>query len=253
MKLTKLLIFCFLSVLFSVYGQAQDVSIKGKIIDENGLPIPGVSILIKGTSKATVSDMDGSYQLKANSNGTLVFSFVGYATVQETIKGRSTIDVKLKPESQSLQEVVVIGYGTQKKSLITGASSNFKGEDLASLNTGSAMDALQGIAPGISITKNNGSPGAGTRVTIRGLGTIGNSNPLYVVDGVSVGNIDYLNPSDIESVDVLKDAASAAIYGSRAANRVVLITTVKGVKIVRQKLAMITISVCKTYTKTWIR
>ena len=153
MKLTKLLIFCFLSVLFSVYGQAQDVSIKGKIIDENGLPIPGVSILIKGTSKVTVSDMDRSYQLKANSNGTLVFSFVGYATVQEAIKGRSTIDVKLKPESQSLQEVVVIGYGTQKKGLITGASSNFKGEDLASLNTGSAMDALQGIAPGISITK----------------------------------------------------------------------------------------------------
>jgi len=230
MKLTKLLIFCFLSVLFSVYGQAQDVSIKGKVIDENGLPIPGVSFLIKGTTKATSSDMDGNYQLKADSNGTLVFSFVGYGTVQEAIKGRTTINAKLNPESQSLQEVVVIGYGTQKKGLITGASSNFKGEDLASLNTGSAMEALQGIAAGISITKNNGSPGAGTRVTIRGLGTTGNSNPLYIVDGVSVGSIDYLNPSDIESIDVLKDAASAAIYGSRAANGVVLVTTVKGRK-----------------------
>jgi len=230
MKLTKLLIFCFLSVLFSVYGQAQDVSIKGKIIDENGLPIPGVSILIKGTKTGTSSDMDGNYQLKADSNGTLVFSFVGYATVQETIKGRTTINAKLILESQSLQEVVVIGYGSQKKGLLTGASSNFKGEDLAALNTGSAMEALQGIAAGISITKNNGSPGAGTRVTIRGLGTTGNSNPLYIVDGVSVGSIDYLNPSDIESIDVLKDAASAAIYGSRAANGVVLVTTVKGRK-----------------------
>lgn len=230
MKLTKLIIFCFLSVLFSVYGQAQDLTIKGKVIDENGLPVPGVSILIKGTTKATSSDMDGNYQLKADSNGTLVFSFVGYGTVQEAIKGRTTINAKLNPESQSLQEVVVIGYGTQKKGLITGASSNFKGEDLASLNTGSAMDALQGIAAGVNITKNNGSPGAGTRVTIRGLGTIGNSNPLYIVDGVSVGNIDYLNPSDIESIDVLKDASSAAIYGSRAANGVVLVTTVKGRK-----------------------
>jgi TonB-linked SusC/RagA family outer membrane protein len=231
MKLTKLLIFCFLSVLFSVYGQAQDVSIKGKVIDENGLPIPGVTILIKGTTNATSSDMDGNYQLKADSNGTLVYSFVGYGKIQEAIKGRTTIDVKLNPESQSLQEVVVVGYGTQKKGLITGASSNFKGEDLAALNTGSAMDALQGIAPGVNITKNNGSPGAGTRVTIRGLGTIGNSNPLYIVDGVPMGaGIDFLNPSDIESIDVLKDAASAAIYGSRAANGVVLVTTVKGRK-----------------------
>lgn len=230
MKLTKLFIFCFLSVLFSVYGQAQDVSIKGKVIDENGLPIPGVTILIKGTKMATSSDMDGNYQLKADSNGTLVFSFVGYTTVQEAIKGRTTINAKLSPESQSLQEVVVVGYGTQKKGLITGATSNFKGEDLAELNTGSAMDALQGIAAGVNITKNNGAPGAGTRVTIRGIGTTGNSNPLYIVDGVSVGNIDYLNPSDIESIDVLKDAASAAIYGSRAANGVVLVTTIKGRK-----------------------
>ena len=230
MKLTKLIIFCFLSVLFSVYGQAQDISIKGKIIDENGLPIPGASILIKGTTKATSSDFDGNYQLKADSNGTLVFSFVGYGTIQESIKGRSSINVKLKPESQSLQEIVVVGYGTQKKALITGANSNFKGEDLAALNTGSAMNALQGIAAGVSITQNSGAPGAGTRVTIRGLGTIGNSNPLYLVDGVPVGNIDYLNPSDIESIDILKDAASAAIYGSRAANGVVLVTTVKGKK-----------------------
>ena len=230
MKFTKLLIFCFLSVLFSVYAQAQDVTVSGKVIDENGLPIPGTTIMIKGTSMSTSSDMDGHYQLKAAANGTLAFSFIGYASVQEAIKGRTSINVKMSPESQSLQEVVVVGYGTQKKGLLTGASSNFKGEDLAALNTGSAMEALQGIAAGVNITKNSGAPGAGTRVTIRGLGTIGNSNPLYIVDGISVGSIDYLNPSDIESIDVLKDAASAAIYGSRAANGVVLVTTVKGRK-----------------------
>ena len=230
MKFTKSFIFCFLSILFSVYGHAQHVTVKGKVYDQNGLPIPGVSILIKGTSNATVSDMDGSYQIKATSNSTLVFSFIGYNTTQEAVNGRNRIDVKLYSSTEALQEIVVVGYGTQKKALLTGASTNLKGEDLAALNTGSVMDALQGIAPGVNITKNNGAPGAGTRVTIRGLGTIGNSNPLYIVDGVSVGNIDYLSPSDIESIDVLKDAASAAIYGSRAANGVVLVTTVKGRK-----------------------
>ena len=140
----------------------------------------------------------------------------------------------------------------KRKDLSRELVSNFKGEDLAALNTGSAMDALQGIAAGVNITKNNGSPGAGTRVTIRGLGTIGNSNPLYVVDGVSVGSIDYLNPSDIESIDVLKDAASAAIYGSRAANGVVLVTTVKGRKGRPAKISYDYYYGFKIYTKTWI-
>jgi TonB-linked SusC/RagA family outer membrane protein len=230
MKFTKLLIFCFLFTLFTVDGQAQELSITGRVLDENGLPIPGASILVKGTTKSTSSDFDGNYGLKASSNGTLIFSFIGYSKAEQAIQGRTRIEVKLKPESQTLNEVVVVGYGTQKKGLITGAASNFKGEDLALLNTGSAIDALQGIAAGVNITKNNGSPGAGTRVTIRGLGTIGNSNPLYIVDGITVGDIDYLNPSDIESIDILKDAASAAIYGSRAANGVVLVTTVKGRK-----------------------
>lgn len=230
MKLTKVLIFCISSLLFTMSLQAQDVIVGGKVNDEKGMPIPGATILLKGTANATSSDFDGKFSIKTPSTGVLVVSFVGYATLNVQVNGRTQIDVKLNPESQSLNEVVVIGYGTQKKGLLTGASSNFKGEDLASLNTGSAMEALQGIAAGVNITKNSGSPGAGTRVTIRGLGTIGNSNPLYVVDGVSVGNIDYLNPSDIESIDVLKDAASAAIYGSRAANGVVLVTTVKGRK-----------------------
>ncbi|REG90464.1 SusC/RagA family TonB-linked outer membrane protein [Flavobacterium aquicola] len=230
MKLTKLLVFCVSSLLFSVVLQAQDITVSGKVNDEKGMPIPGATILIKGAGTATSSDFDGKFAIKAPSTGVLVVSFVGYATLNVPISGRTQIDVKLNPESQNLNEVVVVGYGTQKKVLTTGASINLKGKDITALKTGSAMEALQGIAPGISITRNSGAPGAGTRVTIRGLGTIGNSNPLYVVDGVSVSNIDYLSPSDIGSISVLKDAASAAIYGSRAANGVVLITTVKGTK-----------------------
>ncbi|MDR6846253.1 TonB-dependent receptor [Flavobacterium granuli] len=230
MKLRKVLIFCFWSLLFSIGLQAQDALINGKVTDQDGLAIPGANVLLKGTNVTTSTDFDGKFSIKSPSNGVLTISFIGFSTIETPISGRDQINVKLVPESKSLQEVVVIGYGTQKKGLLTGASANFKGEELASLNTGSAMEALQGIAAGVNVTKNSGSPGAGTRVTIRGLGTIGNSNPLYVVDGVSVGNIDYLNPSDIESIDVLKDAASAAIYGSRAANGVVLVTTVKGRK-----------------------
>ena len=129
MKLTKVLIFCFLSVLFSVYGQAQDVSIKGKVIDENGLPIPGVTILIKGTSNATTSDLDGIYQIKAASSGTLVFSYMGYTSVKEAINGRTTINVKLQVEQQSLQEVVInVGYGTQKMKNSTNAVSKVKSD-----------------------------------------------------------------------------------------------------------------------------
>ncbi|MDR7369308.1 TonB-dependent receptor [Flavobacterium aquidurense] len=230
MKLTKLLIFCISSLLFSVIAIAQDVTVNGTINDESGLPVPGATVLIKGTTKATASDFDGKFQINVPSNGTLTISFVGFDTVNEIVNGRTKVSIVLKAASQNLNEVVVVGYGTQKKGLITGSTTNLKGETLKELNTGSAMEALQGIAPGVSVTRNSGVPGAGTRVTIRGLGTIGNSNPLYVVDGISVGNIDYLSPSDIESIDVLKDAASAAIYGSRAANGVVLVTTIKGKK-----------------------
>lgn len=230
MKLTKLLIFCISSLLFTVVLQAQDISINGKVNDENGMPIPGATILIKGTTTATSSDFDGKFEIKAPSNGVLVISFIGYATLNVEVSGRTQINVKLNSESQNLNEVVVVGYGTQKKMLTTGASLSLKGKDITALKTGSAMEALQGIAPGVSVTRNSGAPGAGTRVTIRGLGTIGNSNPLYIVDGIAVGDIDYLSPSDIGSITVLKDAASAAIYGSRAANGVVLVTTVKGSK-----------------------
>ena len=233
MKLTKLFIFCLLSVLFSVYGQAQDVAIKGKVIDESGLPVPGVSILIKGTTKATSTDMDGNYQFKADTNGTLVFSFVGYGTVQEAIKGRATINVTLRSESQSLQEVVVVGYGTQKKSVNTGAISSVKAKDLEKIPNGRVEQALQGRVSGVIVSAQSGQPGAASTVRVRGLTTFdtyGGNNPLWVVDGVIIdsGGIGFVNQSDIESMEVLKDAASLAIYGARAASGVILITTKKG-------------------------
>jgi TonB-linked SusC/RagA family outer membrane protein len=233
MKLTKVLIFCFLSVLFSVYGQAQDVTVSGKVIDESGLPIPGVTISIKGTSKATATDIDGNYQLKAASNGTLVFSYMGYSSLQEAINGRTRIEVKLTPESQALQEVVVVGYGTQKKSVNTGAISSVKAKDLEKIPNGRIEQALQGRVSGVIVSAQSGQPGAASTVRVRGITTFdtyGGNNPLWVVDGVIVdsGGIGFVNQSDIESMEVLKDAASLAIYGARAASGVIIVTTKKG-------------------------
>jgi TonB-dependent starch-binding outer membrane protein SusC len=211
---------------------AQDRTVSGKIIDENGLALPGVSVLVKGTQSGTVTDADGAYTIGGvNDNSILVFSFIGYKAEEVAVSSRTVIDMAMTTDVNTLQEVVVIGYGEQKKALVTGANIHQDGAQLQALNTSSVMEALQGITPGVSISRNNGQPGAGTKVRIRGIGTIENSNPLYIVDGVPVGNdINYLAPSDIQSIDVLKDAASAAIYGSRGANGVVLVTTRRGKK-----------------------
>jgi TonB-linked SusC/RagA family outer membrane protein len=160
----------------------------------------------------------------------LVFSFIGYQVLEFPVNGRSSIDVSMVVDVKALDEIVVVGYGVQKKKLTTGANFNVKGEQIQGLNTTSTMDALKGITPGVSITQTNGQPGAASKVYIRGMGTTGDATPLYIVDGVTQSNIDYLSPSDIESMDVLKDAASAAIYGSRAANGVILVTTKQGKK-----------------------
>lgn len=219
--------FCLASI--SIYSQTNEI--KGTVSDRDGLPLPGVSVIVKNTINGVTTDFDGNFTLSGVQKGeTIVFSYVGFKGQEIVVDNFNSLNVSLEEDTQSLEEVVVVGYGTQKKALVTGASVNVKGEDIAALNTGTAMQALQGTTAGVSITRDSGQPGAGTRVTIRGLGTIGNSDPLYIVDGVAVGNIDYLSSSDIESIDVLKDAASAAIYGSRAANGVVLVTTVKGRK-----------------------
>ena len=209
---------------------AQEVTVQGRVTYQaDGSPLPGVTIMVVGTNTGVLSGVDGTFSIPARMGATLRFSFIGMTPVEVTVTS-STVNVTMADEPTDLDEVVVIGYGVQKKALVTGANLNVKGEQIAELNTSTAMEALQGIATGISVTRNSGAPGAGTKATIRGLGTIGNSAPLYIVDGVSVGNIDYLNSSDIESIDVLKDAASSAIYGSRAANGVILVTTKKGTR-----------------------
>lgn len=213
----------------SMFSQTKTVS--GTVTDDTGMPMPGVAVVVEGTTNGVQTDFDGNYSISGVSAADiLAFTYVGMKPQTVTVGQQSTIDVVLEASLQALDEVVVIGYGVQKKALVTGANLNLKGEDIAMLNTGTAMEALQGVAPGVSVSRNSGAPGAGTEVTIRGMGTIGNSSPLYIVDGVAVGNIDYLSSGDIESIDVLKDAASAAIYGSRAANGVVLVTTRQGSK-----------------------
>ncbi|REG98080.1 SusC/RagA family TonB-linked outer membrane protein [Flavobacterium aquicola] len=228
MKLTRLFIFCVSSLLFTVIMQAQDITINGKVNDEKGMPIPGASILIKGTATAASSDFDGKFEIKAPSDGTLTISFIGYGTSNVQIDGRTQITVQLKSESQNLNEVVVVGYGTQKKSVVTGAISSIKADQLSHLSVGNTAQALQGQTAGVTVLPQSGAPGAGTKIRIRGAGSNGNSDPIYVVDGMRTSNIDYLDPNDIEKIEILKDAASAAIYGADGGNGVVMVTTKKG-------------------------
>jgi TonB-linked SusC/RagA family outer membrane protein len=232
MKLTKLLIFCVSSLLFSVIAVAQDVTVNGVINDESGMPVPGATILLKGTTKSTASDFDGKFQIQVPSNGTLVVTFIGYTTVNEAVNGRTKIAIQLKPESQTLNEVVVVGYGTQKKSVVTGAISSVKAADLEKVPNGRVEQSLQGRVAGVSVAAVSGQPGEKSKVRIRGITTFreGGNDPLWVVDGIAVdaNAIGFINQSDIESIEVLKDAASAAIYGTRAATGVILVTTKKG-------------------------
>ena len=218
-------------LLMSAALMAQSVTVKGVVVaDADEFPLPGVTVMIKGSTTGTITDLDGNFTLEASPSDVLEVSYVGFKTENATVGSKRAFNFSLKEDIAGLEELVVVGYGVQKKALVTGANANVKGDAIEKLQPPSAMEALQGTVPGLSITRNSGAPGAGTKVTIRGLGTIGNSSPLYIVDGVSVGDINYLAPSDIESIDVLKDAASAAIYGSRAANGVVLVTTKKGKK-----------------------
>lgn len=226
-SLQKPLVFLFLLCLFPLGAMAQSI-IKGTVNDENGEPVIGATVKVKETQKGTITDFDGNYSIEAASNATLVFSYVGYVTQEVKVGGKSTLNITMKEDNTTLNDVVVIGYGTMKKKLVTGATVQVKGEDIAKLNTTNALEAMQSSTPGVQITSASSQPGKGYKVYIRGIGTIGDSQPLYVIDGVAGGNLDGINPNDIESIDVLKDAASAAIYGSRAANGVILVTTKQG-------------------------
>lgn len=204
-------------------------TVTGTVRDSEGQPMSGVTIMVQGTTVGTLSGVDGKYSLPVPAGATtLRFSFIGFGDQEVAVAGRTVIDVTLEETLTGLDEVVVVGYGTQKKKLVTGSTVQVKGDDIQKLSTVSPMTALQGQTPGLSIIKNTGQPGDGFKVNIRGMGTIGNSQPLYVIDGVPGGNIDNMSPADIESIDVLKDAASAAIYGARGANGVILVTTKQG-------------------------
>lgn len=208
----------------------QQPNIRGKVVDDKDIPLPGVSVKINNSTTGTLSDIDGNYNISASSTDTIVFSMVGFTTQKVAVSGRPTIDVKLETEVTRLNEVVVVGYGTQRARDLTAPITTIKGEDISKQTTASPMQALQGKAAGVQVINNGGAPGTGVTVKIRGTGSIGDfANPLYVVDGVFVNNIDFLSDNDIEDITILKDASAAAIYGVRAANGVVLVTTRKGI------------------------
>ena len=203
-------------------------TITGTVSDNNG-GIPGVNIIVKNTSKGTVTDFDGNYTIdNIDSNAILVFSFVGYITKEIPVNGKTVIDVVLIEDSQALDEVVLVGYSSRKKSTLTGAVSIVDMSDLEKTRVTNVSQALQGQIAGVQVTSSTGAPGDPIEVRIRGEGTIGNNNPLYVVDGIPSSDINFLNQADIKTITVLKDASSAAIYGSRASGGVVLITTKSG-------------------------
>ena len=207
--------------------QQATKKITGTVVDAQG-PVIGASVMEKGTTNGTVTDFDGNFTLNVNPGATIVLSYIGYETQEIVVGNQSNFNITLNEDDAVLEEVVVVGYGTMKKKLVTGATVQVKGDDIAKLNTTNALEAMQSSTPGVQITQSSSQPGKGYKVFIRGAGTIGDSQPLYVIDGVAGGNLDGINPNDIESIDVLKDAASAAIYGSRAANGVILVTTKQG-------------------------
>lgn len=216
--------------LLSVAGlYAQSVRGISGTVTSDGEPLIGASVVEKGTTNGTLTDVDGKFTLSVKENATIEVSYIGFTSKTFAVGQQTVFNVELKEEANVLNEVVAIGYGVQKKKLNTGATLQVKGDEVAKLNTTNPLQALQGQAPGVQISSTSGQPGADMKVTIRGLGTIANSGPLYIIDGIE-GDISVLNAADIQSIDVLKDAASAAIYGAQAANGVILVTTKQGSK-----------------------
>ena len=222
----------FLSVMVTLSAAtafAQNVTVKGKVTDSRGEPVLGATVMLDGNQTVgALTDVDGTYTITVPSKSSLIFSCVGYATQTVAVDGRTSINVVFEEDTEFLEETVVVGYGTQKKKLLTGATINISGDDIQKQSTTNALGALYSSVPGVNIVQESGVPGAGYNITVRGIGTTGSAGPLIVIDGVAGGNLDVLNPADIESIDILKDAASAAIYGARAANGVVLVTTRQG-------------------------
>ena len=228
-SLQKPLMTLFLLCLFPLGTLAQSI-IKGTVNDETGEPVIGATVKVQGTQKGAITDFNGNFSIEAASNATLTISYVGYITQKVPVAGKNNLVITLQEDNTTLSDVVVIGYGVQRKSDLTGAVASVKGDDIKNLSTSDAGAALQGKVTGVQII-NSGSPGAGAEIRVRGYSSnSGNTGPLLIVDGLKVDNIQYLDPSLIESIEVLKDGASAAIYGAQAGNGVVLITTKSGSK-----------------------
>lgn len=223
-------LFFSLFMIQSGFAQTQSQSVSGTVKSAvDGMGVPGATVAVEGSKNGAATDFDGNYKIEAKTGDVLVFTFIGFKTQKVTVGTQKTINVTLQEETAELKEIVVIGYGTQKKKVNTAATSLVSGKDIQQVASLDVVNALQGQASGVSVTSSSGQPGANMVVNIRGAGTAGNSDPLYVVDGVVVDNgIGYLDPSIIERVDVLKDASAASIYGARAANGVILVTTKKG-------------------------
>jgi TonB-dependent SusC/RagA subfamily outer membrane receptor len=227
----RYLLVLYLMIVAVTGAFAQNSTVKGKVSGAQGDALPGVSIVVKGTTQGTTTASDGTYSLNVpNKAATLVFSFIGYVSQEIVIGGRSVIDIKLADDISTLNEVVVVGYGEQKKETITGAVATVKGTDLIKSPAMNMSNSIAGRMPGVIATNSSGEPGYdGSAIRIRGSNTLGNNDALIVIDGVPAraGGFDRINPADVESISVLKDAA-AAIYGSRAANGVILVTTKRG-------------------------
>ena len=229
-SLQKPLVFLFLLCLFPLGALAQG-TVTGTVNDEAGEPIIGASVQVQGTKTGAITDFNGNFSVQAGSNATLVISYIGYTSATVKVNGRNNITVVLKEDAQTLNDVVVIGYGVQKKSDLTGAVASVKGDEIKNLSTTDAAAAMQGKVSGVQIINTSGDPTAGASIRVRGYSSnSGSLGPLIIVDGLKVDGIQYLDPTLIESMEVLKDGASAAIYGAQAGNGVVLITPPKTVR-----------------------
>ncbi len=226
--------FTWFLILFVVLGSgflfAQEKTITGTVTDQNGLPLPGANILVRGTTSGTQTDFDGNYTIQADVGQVLVFTYLGLKTENRTVGASNTINVQMEEDAQALEEVVVVAYGTSSKEALTGAVTQIKAEDITNRPVANISTALEGASPGVTATASGGQPGSSQNIRIRGFSSFGASNsPLYIVDGIPTsGNLNNINPADIESISILKDASSTALYGNKAANGVVLITTKRG-------------------------
>lgn len=219
-------------VVICTTASAQGKKVTGTVSDANG-PLIGVNVMVKGTSTGTITDVDGNYSLEVPQNAVLIFKYIGFNPMEKVVGGNSTLNIQMVEDSQQLDEVVVVGYGIQRKSDLTGSVTSIKAEELNTFPSSNVGDMLRGKAAGINVTATSGRPGSAPEILIRGKRSLtGGNEPLYVVDGVSVDGEGFanLNNADIKSLEVLKDAAAQAIYGARAANGVILVTTKRGEK-----------------------